>query len=78
MVAFQAILVSFSNKAHCQYWHSYQCFGKNWCLGGVGADWGLEGLEGLDVTFINSEYFILVCQAEVTVALPLFPYRKFI
>ncbi|EUN36665.1 hypothetical protein AS94_10810 [Staphylococcus aureus subsp. aureus 300-169] len=29
-------------------------------------------------TFINSEYFILVCQAEVTVALPLFPYRKFI
>ncbi len=27
------ILVSFSNKAHCQYWHSYQCFGKYWCLG---------------------------------------------
>lgn len=31
--AFQAILVSFSNKAHCQYWHLYQCFGKYWCFG---------------------------------------------
>ena len=49
MVAFQAILVSFSNKAHCQYWHSYQCFVRIGVWGGVGADWGLEGLEGLDV-----------------------------
>lgn len=23
----------FSNKAHCQYWHLYQCFGKYWGLG---------------------------------------------
>lgn len=41
MVAFQAILVSFSNKVHCQYWHSYQCFGKYWCLG----VWRFGGLE---------------------------------
>ena len=33
MVAFQAILVSFSNKVRCQYWHSFQCFGKYWCFG---------------------------------------------
>ncbi len=29
----QAILVSFSNKVRCQYWHSFQCFGKYWCFG---------------------------------------------
>lgn len=73
MVAFQAILVSFSNKVHCQYWHLYQCFGKNWCLG-FGGFGGFKNLSDLGVDVHKFRVF----QAEVTVALPLFPYRKII
>lgn len=36
----------FSNKAHCQYWHSYQCFGKNWCLGRSRCRLGFGGFGG--------------------------------
>lgn len=49
MVAFQAILVSFQTRHIASIGTHINALVRIGVWGGVGADWGLEGLEGLDV-----------------------------